>query len=187
MVWEVEGHRWDAVLMSETWRPDKSEIWETHQKHVFVATKKYRHRIHQRTGHHCHDRGKPQKHQTDERVLLPLVIYGPPRGKNVQNNREAHDKQQKLHTMGAGRYDNKHGLGIMLNKMWRQKCRHRIHQRTGHHCHDRGKPQKHQTDERVLLPLGIYGPPRRKNVQNNREAHDKQQKLHTDCWRRFQC
>ena len=29
----------------------------------------------QRTGHHCHDRGKPLTHQIDECVLLPLRIY----------------------------------------------------------------------------------------------------------------
>ena len=44
--------------MSETWRQEKSEIWETHHKHMF---------------------------------------------------------------MGAGKYDNKHGVGIMLNKKWRQR------------------------------------------------------------------
>ena len=59
MVCEFEGYRWDATSLSETWRQDKSEIWETHHKHIF---------------------------------------------------------------MGAGKYDNKHGVGIMLNK----KCRHRI-------------------------------------------------------------
>ena len=53
MVCELEGYRWDAILLSETWRQDKSEIWETHHKHIF---------------------------------------------------------------MGSGKYDNKHGVGIMLNK-----------------------------------------------------------------------
>ena len=53
MVCELEEYRWDAILMSETWRQDKSEIWETHHKHIL---------------------------------------------------------------MGAGKYDNKHGVGIMLNK-----------------------------------------------------------------------
>ena len=61
MVCELKGCRLDAMLMSETWRPDKSEIWETHQKHIF---------------------------------------------------------------MGAGKYDNKHGVGIMLNRRWRQKNTH---------------------------------------------------------------
>ena len=57
-VCELEGHRWDAILLNETWRPDKSEIWETHHKITF---------------------------------------------------------------MGAGKYDNKHGVGIMRNKKWRHK------------------------------------------------------------------
>ena len=58
MVCEFEGYRWDAILLSETWRQGKSEVWETHHKHMF---------------------------------------------------------------MGAGKYDNKHGVGIMLNKKWRQR------------------------------------------------------------------
>ena len=58
MVCGLDGYRWDAILMSETWRPGKSEIREAHQKHTF---------------------------------------------------------------MGAGKYDNKYGVGIMLNRKWRQK------------------------------------------------------------------
>ena len=58
MVSELEGYRWDAILLSETWRHEMSEIWETHHKHIF---------------------------------------------------------------MGAGKYDNKHGVGIMLKKKWRQR------------------------------------------------------------------
>ena len=58
MICELEHYRWDAVLLNETWRLAKSEIWETHHKHIL---------------------------------------------------------------MGAGKYDNKQGVGIMLNKKWRQK------------------------------------------------------------------
>ena len=58
MVCELEGYGWDAILLSDTWRQDKSEILETHHKHIFT---------------------------------------------------------------GAGKYDNKHGVGIMLNKKWRQR------------------------------------------------------------------
>ena len=58
MVCELEGYRWDALFLCETWRHDKEEIWETHHKHIF---------------------------------------------------------------MGAGRYDNKHGVGILLNKKWKQR------------------------------------------------------------------
>ena len=58
MISELEGYRCDAKLMSEAWRPEKSEIWETQHKHIF---------------------------------------------------------------MGAGKYDDKHGVGIMLNKKWRHR------------------------------------------------------------------
>ena len=58
MVSELEGYRWDAILLSETWRQEQAEIWETHHKHIF---------------------------------------------------------------MGSGKFDNKHGVGIMLNKRWRQR------------------------------------------------------------------
>ena len=58
MVSELEGYRWDAILLSQTWRHEQAEIWETHHKHIF---------------------------------------------------------------MGAGNYDNKQGVGIMLNKRWRKR------------------------------------------------------------------
>ena len=45
-------------FLSETWRQEQAEIWETHHKHIF---------------------------------------------------------------MGSGKFDNKHGVGIMLNKRWRQR------------------------------------------------------------------
>ena len=56
MVCELGGYRWNAILLSETWRHDRSEIWKT--------------------------------------------------------------PQTRFH--GAGKYDIKHGVGIMLNKKWRQ-------------------------------------------------------------------
>ena len=58
MVSELEGYRWDAMLLNETWRHEQAEIWETHHKHIF---------------------------------------------------------------MGSGKFDNKHGVGIMLHKRWRQR------------------------------------------------------------------
>ena len=57
LVTELEGYRWDAILLNETWRHEQAELWETHNKHTF---------------------------------------------------------------MGAGKYDNKHWVGIMLNKRWRK-------------------------------------------------------------------
>ena len=58
MIREFAGYRWDAVLLNEIWRPAKSEIWDTHQRHVFTE---------------------------------------------------------------AGKYENKHGGGILLNKKWRKR------------------------------------------------------------------
>ena len=34
MICELEGYQWDAILLSETWRQDKAEIWETPHKHI---------------------------------------------------------------------------------------------------------------------------------------------------------
>ena len=27
---ELEGYRWDAILLNETWRQEQAEIWERH-------------------------------------------------------------------------------------------------------------------------------------------------------------
>ena len=58
LVTELEGYRWDAILLNDTWRHEPAELWRTQHKHIF---------------------------------------------------------------MGAGIYDNKHGVGIMLNKRWRER------------------------------------------------------------------
>ena len=34
---ELEGYRWDAILLSETWRHEPAEIWETHHNHIFMG------------------------------------------------------------------------------------------------------------------------------------------------------
>ena len=38
---ELQGCRWDAVLVSETWRPEKEEIWETNRGHIIIFTEKF--------------------------------------------------------------------------------------------------------------------------------------------------
>ena len=38
MVSELEGYRWDAILLNETWRHEQAEIWETHHKHIFMGS-----------------------------------------------------------------------------------------------------------------------------------------------------
>ena len=44
MICELEGYRWDAVLLNETWRLAKSEIWDKHVVGILL-NKKWRQRI----------------------------------------------------------------------------------------------------------------------------------------------
>ena len=37
---EVEGYKWDALLISASWRSNKADIWETHQGHKIMAAGK---------------------------------------------------------------------------------------------------------------------------------------------------
>ena len=62
--------------------------------------------------------------------------------------------------MGAGKCDNKHGVGIMLNKRWRKRI-------IDIHIHDPGEPSTRQIDECVLPALEICGSPHREDVQDN--------------------
>ena len=125
MACELEGYRWNAILLSETWRQDKSEICETRHKHIF---------------------------------------------------------------MGAGKHDNKHGFGIMLNKKWRQRIidteyinKRAITATIVVNC------QRIKLMSVYFTHSGYAENQIEKKVQNDREARDKLQKIHTYCWRRFQC
>ena len=105
--------------------------------------------------------------------------------RNVET-RQVRNLGDITHTfMGAGKYDNKHGVGIMLNKKWRQRIidTEHINERAITATIVVNPPQ---TDECVFHPLGISGPSHRKHVRNDREAHDKFQKIHICCWRRLQ-
>ena len=126
MVCELEGYRWDAIFLCDTWRQDKSEVWETHHKRIF----------------------------TEE-----------------------------------GKYDDKHGVGIMLNKKWRQRIVDidYINELAITATIGANRQRIKVMSVYVILPLGTCGPSRRKNVQNDRGARDKLQKIHTFCWRRLQC
>ena len=71
---------WQRGLQShfERWRQESQKFgrcWNYAEQEVEAKNKRYW--IHQRTGHHRHDRGKPPTHQTDECVLPPLGICGP--------------------------------------------------------------------------------------------------------------
>ena len=37
LVIELEGYRWDAILLNETWRHEPAELWETQHKHIFMG------------------------------------------------------------------------------------------------------------------------------------------------------
>ena len=41
LVTELEGHRWDAILLNETWRHEPAELWERQHKHIFMGAGKY--------------------------------------------------------------------------------------------------------------------------------------------------
>ena len=38
---EFQGNIWDAVFLNEAWRPAKSEILETHQRHISMGAGQY--------------------------------------------------------------------------------------------------------------------------------------------------
>ena len=40
LVTELEGYRWDAILLNETWRNEQAELWETCHKHIFMGAGK---------------------------------------------------------------------------------------------------------------------------------------------------
>ena len=90
---EFEGCRSNAVVLNEIWRPAKSEIWETHQRPIFMGAGQYENRrgvgilmnkkwrtrindiehINERAINY-NDHGKPSSHQADERVFSPLGV-----------------------------------------------------------------------------------------------------------------
>ena len=41
IVYELGDYRLNTILLSETWRHDKAEIWETHYKNIFIWSGKY--------------------------------------------------------------------------------------------------------------------------------------------------
>ena len=125
MVSELEGYRWDAILLNETWRQEQAEIWETHHKHIF---------------------------------------------------------------MGSGKFDNKHGVGTMLNKRWRQRI-------IDTECiNERAITTTILVNRQHIKLMSVYFP-NSKYADHHVEkmyktiakhmAHCK--KIHTNHWRRLQC
>ena len=124
MVCELEGYRWDAMLLSGTWRHiTNTYSWEQEENTTTnkvlelcwtrsgvkeLLTMKW---IHQRTGHHRHNRGQPPTHQTDESVFHPLGICGPTRWKNVKTiEKHTTNCKRYIPTCGGG-FNAELGLG----------------------------------------------------------------------------
>ena len=88
-VTELEGHRWDAILLNETWRHELAELWEIYHKHIFMGAgvmlnKRWRKRI--IDTEYINERAitttilvNRPTHQIDECVLPTLEICGSPR------------------------------------------------------------------------------------------------------------
>ena len=121
---EVEGCRWDAKLISETWRSSNAEIWETQQGHIF---------------------------------------------------------------MGAGKFKNKHGVGILLNKKWRKRIN------WTDYISERAISTSITVNKQHVLLMSVYvthsgyADHHVKNLQIIRETHEIQKEEHTNCVRSFQC
>ena len=100
MICEAEGYRWDALLLCETWRHDKAEIWETSQTH-----------IHGCWCHLHHNRGQPPTHQTDECILHPLGICGSPHRKMYKMIEKHTENCKRCILKIGGDFNAEQGLG----------------------------------------------------------------------------
>ena len=76
--------------------------------------------------------------------------------------------------MGSGKSENKHGVGILVNKIWRRRITWTdyIRERAISTSITVNKPQV-LLIECILPPLGMCGPPRWKSIQINRETKSK--------------
>ena len=79
---------------------------------------------------------------------------------------EIWESQQGHMYMGAGKFENKHGVAILLNKKWRKKI-HWTQYNNERAIATSSQQTADYTNECVLSPLGMRGPTRRKSVQVN--------------------
>ena len=125
LITELQGYRWDAILLSETWRHEPAELWETQHNHIF---------------------------------------------------------------MGAGKYENKHGVGIMLNKRWRKRII------DTDHINERAinttilVNRQHIDLMSVYFPHSKYADHHIENMYKTIEKHmTNNKKVHSYHWWRLQC
>ena len=71
------------------------------------------------------------------------------------NKAEIWETQQGHIFMGAGKFENKHGVGLLVIKKWRKHSNwtELVHQRTSHGNVDHSQQTTCIVDECVLLPL----------------------------------
>ena len=124
MVTELEGYRWDAILLNETWRNEPAELWETQHNHIL---------------------------------------------------------------MSAGKYDNKHGVGIMLNKRWRKRII------DTEYINERAIKTTILVNRQHIDLMSVYFPHSRyadhhieKMYKTIEKHNNEQQKVHSYHWRRLQ-
>ena len=79
--WRAAG-RWDALLRSETWRPNKAEIWESRQGHVHMGAGKFENKHRKMAENTCYCN---IDHSDKQRITL---MSGPPRRKSVPKSKK---------------------------------------------------------------------------------------------------
>ena len=113
---EVDGCKWDALLLSETWRPSKAEMWESTQGHIYMSAgrfennhgvgillRKTRRKKIQWT-EYISERAIATLIEVNRQKVMLMSVYFPHTGyadhhveKRLQIHREIH-KMQKTHT-----------------------------------------------------------------------------------------
>ena len=92
---------------------------------------------------------------------------------------ESNSKDIYLH-MGAGKFQSKHGAGILFEQEVAKKYQlDRMCQRACHCNIDHNQQANCFVDKYIFSTLGIRRPPCRKSIQFNREAHEIKKKKKT--------
>ena len=105
----LQGCRWDAILVSETWRPEEEEIWESKQGHVIkcagkfenkhgvaiVVNKKWKHKMN-RTNYMSERAIAPSITVNTQRVTL-MSVYMPHSGYADYHVEKTYNTIEKSH------------------------------------------------------------------------------------------
>ena len=102
---ELQGCRWEAILVSSTWRPEEEEIWETEQGHIImcagksennhgvaiVVNKKWKHKINWTS--YIRERATATS-ATHPDVYATQWMCRPACGEGIQHDRESHQAHE---------------------------------------------------------------------------------------------